>query len=60
MNDTEIQAIKRASVKGVLSLTSRTFIIQIISQAVTFLLTIYLTPAHYGVFFPRIEYHGVL
>lgn len=51
MNELDIAAIKHRSIKGVVSLTSRTLFIQIISQAVTFLLTVYLTPADYGVFF---------
>lgn len=50
-NTIDTQAIKRKSLSGVLALTSRTFILQIIAFAATFLLTIFLTPAVFGVFY---------
>lgn len=43
--------IKRRSVSGVLALTSRTFILQIFSFLGTFLLTIFLAPEIFGIFF---------
>lgn len=51
MQEIDIATIKKRSINGVLSLVSRTFFIQIISQVVTFLLTVYLSPTDYGVFF---------
>ena len=51
MQEIDIASIKKRSIRGVFSLTSRTFLIQIISQVVTFLLTVYLSPDDYGVFF---------
>lgn len=51
MANLEIEDIKRRSVTGVLALTSRTGLLQIISFIGTFLLTIFLSPEVYGVFF---------
>ena len=51
MNETDIDAIKKKSLTGIVALTSRTFILQLIAFLATFLLTIYLTPAVFGVFF---------
>lgn len=51
MQEIDIATIKNRSIKGVFSLVSRTFIIQLIGQIVTFLLTVYLTPGDYGLFF---------
>ncbi len=47
----DIEQIKHRSVKGVAALISRTFVIQIISFAATFGLTVFLDPSVYGVFF---------
>ncbi len=47
----DLSEVKKRSVTGVLALTSRTFIIQIISFSATLLLTIFLAPEIYGVFF---------
>jgi O-antigen/teichoic acid export membrane protein len=46
-----IQDIKRRSFIGVIALTSRTFILQIIALVSTFILTVLLDPAAFGVFF---------
>lgn len=51
MEELDIATIKKRSIKGVFALTSRTFFLQIIAFAATFLLTIYLTPAIFGVFY---------
>ena len=51
MNDQVLTDIKRRSVSGVIALTSRTAFLQIISFAGTFLLTIFLSPETFGVFF---------
>lgn len=45
------QEIAKRSVKGVLFLTSRSFLIQFISFASTFLLTVFLEPSIFGIFF---------
>lgn len=47
----DIEAIKKRSLVGVLALTSRTFLIQIISFLSTFLLTVFLEPKVFGIFF---------
>lgn len=51
MQEIDIATIKTRSIKGVFSLISRTFLIQLVGQLVTFLLTVYLSPADYGLFF---------
>ncbi|HVZ58577.1 MAG TPA: oligosaccharide flippase family protein [Patescibacteria group bacterium] len=51
MQEIDIATIKHRSIKGVFSLVSRTFLIQLIGQVVTFLLTVYLSPSDYGLFF---------
>lgn len=51
MDEIGLEEIKRRSVKGVLALTSRTFVLQAISFLTTFLLTIFLAPSIFGVFF---------
>ena len=43
--------IKTRSVSGVLALISRTFIVQVISFVATLLLTLYLDPQTYGIFY---------
>ncbi|MBI5465541.1 oligosaccharide flippase family protein [Candidatus Gottesmanbacteria bacterium] len=51
MDEMEIDEVKRRAVGGVLTLTSRTFFLQAISFLTTFLLTIFLAPSVFGVFF---------
>lgn len=51
MSVIDLDEIKKRSVVGVLALTSRTAILQIISFTATFLLTIFLAPEVFGVFF---------
>ncbi len=51
MEEFDVATIARRSIHGVVALFSRTFIIQIISQIVGLLLTIYLAPSDYGIFF---------
>jgi O-antigen/teichoic acid export membrane protein len=51
INEIEVASIKKKSVAGVLALTSRTFVLQIIAFSATFLLTIFLTPQIFGVFY---------
>ncbi|HVZ12401.1 MAG TPA: oligosaccharide flippase family protein [Patescibacteria group bacterium] len=51
MEDFTFESIARKSVKGVAALISRTFLIQLLSIFASFVLTIFLAPADYGVFF---------
>lgn len=51
MLELDIATITKRSIHGVVALVSRTFLVQLIGQIVTFLLTIYLSPADYGIFF---------
>lgn len=54
LNPTEeitLDVVKRRAVSGVIALTSRTFVLQIIALVATFALTIYLDPGEYGIFF---------
>lgn len=46
-----VQDIKRRSFAGIIALTSRTFILQIIALIATFILTVLLDPTSFGVFF---------
>lgn len=51
MEDLDLLLIKRKARSGVLALTSRTAVLQVISFVSTFLLTIFLKPEIFGVFF---------
>ncbi len=51
MEEIDIALITKRSIRGILALTSRTFLIQIISFISNFLLTIFLSPTIFGVFF---------
>lgn len=51
MDENELHAIATKSVKGVFALVSRSFLIQIIGIATSFVLTLYLDPASFGIFF---------
>src|SRR3990167_1191607 len=51
MQELDIATITKKSIHGVVALVSRTFLIQLIGQVVTFLLTVFLSPTDYGVFF---------
>jgi O-antigen/teichoic acid export membrane protein len=51
MQEIDITLIKERSIKGIVALTSRTFLLQIIAFSATFLLTIFLTPQIFGVFY---------
>jgi PST family polysaccharide transporter len=47
----DIETIKHKSIVGVVALTIRTFILQIIAFGATFLLTLFLTPDIFGIFY---------
>lgn len=51
MEELDIAFIKKKSISGVVALTSRTFLMQIIAFGATFLLTIFLSPATFGIFY---------
>lgn len=51
MVEMDITAIKKRSLTGIVALTSRTFLLQLVAFGATFLLTIFLTPAIFGIFF---------
>ncbi|MEN9407267.1 MAG: hypothetical protein RLZZ455_483 [Candidatus Parcubacteria bacterium] len=51
MQELDIATVTKRSIHGVVALVSRTFLVQLIGQIVTFLLTVYLSPADYGIFF---------
>lgn len=51
MEDVDIALLKKKSLTGIVALTSRTLVLQIIAFGATFLLTIFLTPAIFGIFF---------
>jgi O-antigen/teichoic acid export membrane protein len=51
MEEIDIASIKRKSLSGIVALTSRTFFLQIIGFGATFLLTIFLTPSIFGIFY---------
>ena len=46
-----LQTVKQRAVRGVLALTGRTFFLQAVSFVSIFLLTIFLEPAQFGIFF---------
>ena len=51
MDEFTLDAVARKSVRGIFALISRTFLIQILGVVASFVLTVYLSPANYGVFF---------
>ncbi len=51
MEEIDIALIKKKSISGIVALTSRTFVLQLIAFGATFLLTIFLTPAIFGIYF---------
>jgi PST family polysaccharide transporter len=51
MEEIDIAVITKRSIHGIFALTSRTFVVQIVSFLANFLLTIFLTPAIFGVYF---------
>jgi len=51
MEELDIATVTKRSIHGVMALVSRTFVIQAITFITNFLLTVFLTPAIFGVFF---------
>lgn len=51
MEELDLALIKKRSIKGVVALTSRTFLLQAVNFLAMFLLTVFLAPEVFGVFF---------
>jgi len=51
MNENDLHSIATKSVKGVFALVSRSFLIQILGIVTSFILTLYLDPESFGIFF---------
>ncbi len=51
MDELDLATIKKRSITGVVALTSRTFFLQIVNFVAMFLLTIFLAPEAFGIFF---------
>src|ERR1035437_8069460 len=51
MEEIDIALITKRSIKGIFALTSRTFVVQLVSFASNLLLTIFLSPSVFGVYF---------
>lgn len=51
MEDFDLQIVAKKSVKGIFALVSRSFLVQILTIVSNFVLTIYLEPSMFGVFF---------
>ncbi|HLD24523.1 MAG TPA: oligosaccharide flippase family protein [Patescibacteria group bacterium] len=51
MGDIDIETIKNRVVVGVMALTARTFFLQVVAFGATFLLTIFLSPETFGIFY---------
>ena len=50
-NELTLDLIKQRAIKGIATLTGRTFALQIIAFVSTGLLTVFLSPEEYGIFF---------
>ena len=50
-DELDAEVVKKRSIKGVVALTSRTLFLQGLTLVATFLLTVYLSPKEYGIFF---------
>src|SRR5882672_1706054 len=51
MEDFDLQMVARKSVSGIFALVSRTFLVQILTVVSNFVLTVYLEPSMFGIFF---------
>jgi O-antigen/teichoic acid export membrane protein len=51
MEDLDLQLVAKKSISGIFALVSRTFLVQILTIASNFVLTIYLEPSMFGIFF---------
>jgi len=51
MEEIDIATIKKKSLSGIVALTSQTFLLQVVAFGATVLLTIFLTPSIFGIFY---------
>lgn len=51
MEEIDIALITKRSIRGIFALTSRTFVVQLIGFVTSFVLTVFLSPSAFGVFF---------
>lgn len=51
MQDIDIATLKRRSIVGIVALTTRTFLLQVIAFGATFLLTLFLSPSIFGIYY---------
>src|SRR5579862_4703522 len=51
MEDFDLQIVAKKSVSGIFALVSRTFLVQIMTVISNFVLTVYLEPSMFGIFF---------
>lgn len=51
MEDFDLNIVAKKSIKGIFALTTRTFLVQILGIVTSFILTVFLDPASFGVFF---------
>lgn len=51
MSEIDLQSVKKRSLLGIITLSGRTFLLQIVALLATFMLTVFLDPKEYGVFF---------
>src|SRR3989344_1157021 len=51
MSEIDIAILKKKSLSGIVTLTSRTFLLQLVAFGATFLLTIFLAPDIFGIFY---------
>src|SRR5665213_1280008 len=51
MEDFDLAAVSKKSISGFFALTSRTFLIKVLSVLTSFVLTIYLSKQEYGIYF---------
>lgn len=51
MQDIDIATLKKRSIRGIVALTTRTFLLQVIAFSATFILTLLLTPSIFGVYY---------
>jgi len=51
MEELDIASVTKRSIRGIFALTSRTFTVQVVSFLTNFILTIFLSPAVFGVYF---------
>src|SRR5580698_4941638 len=51
MEDFDLEIVAKKSISGIFALVSRTFLVQVLTVVSNFVLTIYLEPSMFGIFF---------